>query len=75
MRIIGANPEVTDPIEDKIQDVPLEVKIFAVEVKEIRIHTKVNIKMTAIKATITRVIEDSIILHAEISLKVIASVN
>ena len=33
MRIIGANLEVTDPIEDKIQDVPLEVKIFVVEVK------------------------------------------
>ena len=75
MRIIGANPEVADPIEDKIQDVPLEVKIFMVEVKEIRIHTKVNIKMTAIKATITTVIKDSIILHAEISLKVIVTVN
>ena len=75
MRIIGANPEVADPIEDKIQDVPLEVKIFTVEVKEIRIHTKVNIKMMAIKATIIRVIEDSIILHAEISLKVIVMVN
>ena len=75
MRIIGANPEVTDPIEDKIQDIPLEVKIFMVEVKEIRIHTKVNIKMMAIKATITRVIEDSIILYAEISLKVIVMVN
>ena len=75
MRIIGADPEVTDPIEDKIQDVPLEVKIFMVEVKEIRIHTKVNIKMMAIKATITRVIEDSIIPHAEISLKVLVMVN
>ena len=75
MRIIGASPEVTDPKENKIQDVPLEVKIFVVEVKQIRIHTKVNIKMMAIKATITRVIEDSIILHAEISLKVIVTVN
>ena len=28
MRIIGANLEVADPIEDKIQDIPLEVKIF-----------------------------------------------
>ena len=46
-----------------------------VEVKEIRIHTKVNIKMMTIKAKITRVIEDSIILHAEISLKVIVTVN
>ena len=76
MRIIGANPEVTDPIEDKIQDIPfLEVKIFMVEVKEIRIYTKVNIKMMAMKATITRVIRDSIIPHAEISLKVIVTVN
>ena len=46
-----------------------------VEVKEIGIHTKVNIKMMAFKATITRVIEDSIILHVEISLKVIVMVN
>ena len=75
MRIIRANLEVTDPIEDKRQDIPLEVNIFMVEVKEIRIHTKVNIKMTAIKATITRVIEDSIILHAEIPLKAIVMVN
>ena len=49
MRIIEANPEVTDPIEDKIQDVLLKVKIFTVEVKETRIHTKVNIKMTLSK--------------------------
>ena len=75
MRIIGANLEVTDPLEDKIQDLPLEVKIFMVEVKEIRIHTKVNIKMMVIKATITKVIKDSIILHTEISLKVIVMVN
>ena len=25
MRIVGASPEVIDPIEDKIQDIPLEV--------------------------------------------------
>ena len=31
--------------------------------------------MTAIKETITRIIEDSIILHAQISLKVIVVVN
>ena len=75
MRITGASPEVIDPIEDKIQDVPLEVKISMAEVKEIRTYTKVNIKMTVIKAVITRVIEDSTIIHAEISLKVIATVN
>ena len=74
-RIIGASPEVIDPIEDKIQDVSLEVKIFVVEVKEIRMHTKANIKMMVIKAIITRVIEDFIIIHVEISLKVIVMVN
>ena len=75
MRIIGASPEVIHPIEDKIQDVPLEVKIFMAEVKEIRTHTKANIKMMVIKAIITRVIKDFIIIHAEISLKVIVMVN
>ena len=75
MRIIGASPEVIDPIEDKIQEVPLEVKISMAEVNEIRTHTKAIIKMTVIKAIITRVIEDSIIIHIEISLKVIVMVN
>ena len=75
MRIIGASPEVIDPKEDKIQDVPLEVKIFMVEVKEIRTHTKANIKMMVIKAIITRVIKDSIIIHVEISLTIIVTVN
>ena len=75
MRIIGANPEVIDPIEDKIQDVPSEAKISVAKVKEIRTHTKANIKMMAIKAIITRIIEDSIIIHVEISLKVITTVN
>ena len=45
------------------------------EVKEIRTHTKASIKMTVIKAIITRVIEDFIIIHVEISLKVIVMVN
>ena len=75
MRIIEVNPEAVDPIEAKIQDIPLEVKISVAEVKEITTHTKANIKMTAIKALITRVIEDFIIIHVEISLKVIATDN
>ena len=75
MRIIEVNPEVVDPIEAKIQDVPLEAKISVAEVKEIRTRTKVNIKMMAIKAIITRVIEDFIIIHVEIFLKVIATDN
>ena len=36
------------------------------EVNEIRIHTKANIKIMAIKAIITRAIEVFIITHAEI---------
>ena len=49
--------------------------ISVADVKEIRTHTKANIKMMFIKALITRVIKDSIIIHVEISLKVIATVN
>ena len=54
-----------------MQDIPLEAKISVAEVKEI----KVNIKMKAIKAIITRVIEDFIITHVETFLKVIATDN
>ena len=45
------------------------------EVKEIRTHTKANIKMMVIKAIITRIIEVFIIINVEISLKVIVMVN
>ena len=45
------------------------------EVKETTTHTKANIKMMAIKAIITRVIEHFIIIHIETSLKVIAMDN
>ena len=45
------------------------------EVKETRAHAKANIKMMAIKAIITRVIKDLIIIHAEISLKEIVMDN
>ena len=72
MRIIEVNPEGIDPIEAKIQVISSEAKIFVTEVKEIRTHTKANTKMMAIKAIITRAIEDFIITHVEISLRVIA---
>ena len=75
MRIIEVNPEAVDPIEAKIQDVPLEAKISVAEVKETRTHTKANIKMMAIKAIITRVIKDFIIIYIGISLKVIVMDN
>ena len=75
MRIIEVNPEVVDPIEAKIQDISLEAKISVAKVKEGRTHTKANIKMMAIKAIITRVIKDFIIIHVEIFLKVITTDN
>ena len=37
MKIIEVNPEVVDPIEARIQDVPLEAKISVAEVTEARI--------------------------------------
>ena len=73
LRIIEANLEDIDPIEAKIQVILSEAKIFVAEVNEIRTHTMANIKMMAIKAIIIRAIEDSIITHVEISLRVIAT--
>ena len=73
MRIIEVNLEDADPIEVKIQVISLEAKIFMAEANEIRTHTKANIKMMAIKAIITRVIEDFIITHVETFLRVIAT--
>ena len=75
MRIIEVTQEAIDRIEAKIQDIPLEAKISVAEVKETRAHTKANIKMTAVKVIITRVIKDFIIIHIEISLKVIVMDN
>ena len=57
------------------QDLIKAYQIFVAEVKEIRTYTKANIKMMVIKAIITRVIKDFIIIHVEITLKVIVTVN
>ena len=75
MRIIEVNPEDVDPIEAKIQVNSLEATIHMAEVNKIRTHTRANIKMIAIRATITRAIEDFIITHAGIFLRVIATAN
>ena len=75
MRIIEVSPEDVDPIEAKIQVVPSEAKISVAEVKEIRTHTKANIKMMAIKAIITRAIKDFIITHIEIFPRIVAVAN
>ena len=63
MRIIEVNPESIDPIEAKIQVISSEAKIFVAEANKIKIHTK----------AITRAIEDFIITHIGISLRVIAT--
>ena len=73
MRIIEVNPEDIDPIEAKIQVDSLEATIHMAEVNEIRAHIRDNIKTIAIRDIITRVIEDFIITHVEISLRVIAT--
>ena len=64
MKIIEANLEDTDPTEAKIQVDSSKVKIDVAEVNEIRIHTKANIKIMAIKVIITKAIEVYIITHA-----------
>ena len=71
-RMIEVNPEGVDPIEARIWVVSSEAKIFTAEANEIKIHIKANIKTMAIKAIITRAIEDFIITHIEISLRVTA---
>ena len=73
LRITEANLEDVDPTEVKIQVVSSEAKTFMAEVNKIKTHTKADVKMAAIKAIITKTIEDSIITHAEISLKVMAT--
>ena len=75
MRIIEANLEDRHPTEAKIQVDSSEAKIHVAEVNEIRIHTKANIKIMAIKAIITKVIEIYIITQAEIFNRVIIMAN
>ena len=57
MKIIEVNLKDVYLTEDKIQVNFSEVKIHMVEVNAIKIHTKVNIKTTAIKVIITKVIK------------------
>ena len=71
MRIIEVNLEDVDATEAKTQVDSLETTICIAEVKEIRIHTKANIKIMPIKAIITRAIKVFIITHAEIYNRVI----
>ena len=74
-RGIGKGKQPQQYIEAKIQVDSLEATICVAEVNEIRTHTRANIKTIAIRATITRVIEDSIITHTGIFLRVISTAN
>ena len=65
MRIIEVNPEAIDLIEAKILDDFSEVKICVVEANALKIHTKVNIRVTITKVIITKAIMVYITTHVE----------
>ena len=75
MRIIEVNLEDIDITEAKIQVNFSEVKIHVVEVNAIKIHIKANIRTTAVKVIITKVIMVYIITHAEIFNRAIIMAN
>ena len=72
MRIIEVNPEAVDLIEAKVLD---EVKICMAEANTVKIHTKANIRVRAIKVIITKAIIVYIIIHIEIINKVTIMAN
>ena len=59
------NPEAIDLIEAKILDNFSEVKIHMVEANALKIHTEANIRVTFIKAIITKAIMVYITTHIE----------
>ena len=75
MRIVEVNPETIDLTEAKILVNFSEVKIHVVEVNGVKIHTKANIRVIAIKAIITKVIMVYTITHVETFNKVIIMAN
>ena len=75
MKIIEVNLEDVDLTEAKIQVNFSEVKICMAEVNAIKMHTKANIKTMVIKAIITKAIKVYIIIHIEISNRVILMAN
>ena len=75
MRITEVNPEAIDLIQAKKLVDFSEVKIHVVEVNTVKIHTKANIRVLAIKAIITKAIMVYIITHIGIFNKVIIMAN
>ena len=65
MRITEVNLEAIDLIEAKILDDFLEVKILMVEANILKIHTKVNIKVTIIKVITAKAIMVYTTIHIE----------
>ena len=75
MRITGVNLEAVDPIEAKLLDDFSEVKILMVEANIIKIHIKVNTKVTIIKAITTKVFMVNTTTHVEAIIRVIIMAN
>ena len=75
MKIIEVNPEAIDLVQAKILDNFSDVKIHVVEVNTLKIHTKVNIRVTITKVIITKAIVVYITTHIEIINKVTIMAN
>ena len=75
MRITEVTLEAIDPIEAKLLANFSEVKILMVEANATKIHIKVNIKVTIIKAITTKVIVVNRTTHVEAIIKVIIMAN
>ena len=75
MRITEVNPEAADLIEANILDDFSEVKILMVEANVPKTHTKVNIKVTILKAITTKAIMVYTTTHIEAINRVIIMAN
>ena len=75
IRITEVNLEDVDPIEAKLLDDFSEVKILMVEVNKTKIHIKVNINVTIIKAITTKVLMVNTTTHIEATIRVIIMAN
>ena len=75
MRITEVNPKAIDLIEANILDDFSEVKILMVEANVPKTHTKVNIKVTIIKAITTKAIMVYTTTHVEAIHRVIIMAN
>ena len=75
MRITEVNPEAIDLIEANILDNFSEDKILMIEANVPKTHTKVNIKVTIIKAITTKAIVVYTTTHIEAINRVIIMAN